>query len=241
MPRSLEESINAAGSYDPRSLEKLLRERTLLPEWAQTLPYGEDVSGEYFPGTNRMVVNYPDNSYRRNSAAHETTHAVQHNLLRSAAQYIAEKQWQKQDVSPQEERYLKAMSTLMNEQYGRIGQYNREEASRNKSSLENILARLFKKPDDMDKNYYEYRTRPGELQAYGVGNMSGESSHRRQTPAHVDPTFATEFDILQEMYKTLPEVVKARAASERAAAIQKYREQERPDYNYKEYPKQSPY
>lgn len=219
--------------FDPSVLYDTLKERNLLPDWAQELP-NDGASGEYYPAVNKLVSNYPDNHLRRNTTAHEMTHAVQGQLLRAMASDIAEKQWEKKPLTPLEERYLKAAQTLFANQFGRVGQFNMRQYEADNMSLDSIINGLYKRTGD--KRYDEYRTRPTEAQAFGVGNMSMDepTPASRAGGAHFDPTMATDFSVLLDLYKRLPTEMKD-ASADKSRAMNDYNRKlpNQPDYKFK--------
>jgi hypothetical protein len=223
-----------ANLFDPSTLYEILNSQKLLPEWAPTLPFS-GASGEFYNNTNRLVSNRPDNNLRRNTLSHEMSHAVQTNLMRAVATDIAEKKWNKQELSPQEEQYLKTANTLYNTQFGRVGQFDRRQYDLDNASLENLLKGMFKSRNQ-DKDYDAYRTQPTEAQAFGVGNMSiPETEDSRARGQHMDPTFATEFSILLDMYKRLPQNIRDSSASRVRDAFDHNRKLANKEPSYRDY------
>lgn len=226
--------------FNPSDLYNAMKERNILPDWAQTLPYSGSL-GEYLVHANKLIANRPDNDTRKSTVSHEMTHAVQYNLLRSMLAHINDRQWENQEVSPQEEQYQKAAQTLFTVQPGRIGQYDRQQADTDMSSQTNMLKRLYPKPENMDEHrYYSYRSKPTEAQAFGVGNMSTPTRDKDASPGnpHYDPTMATEFSILLNMYKQLPKQLQDEALVKRREEIKQSRntdvvKREDEGYNYK--------
>jgi hypothetical protein len=222
--------------FDPSELYQTLKSTNLLPDWAQQLPYS-GATGEYWPTTNRMIANAPDNDIRRNTTAHELTHAVQDQLLKATASDIAERKWNQKDVSPQEDQYLRATSQLYGMQFGRGGQYNGLQAEQDRDSLSHMFRGLYKPPPDADPYYNKYRTRPNEAQAFGVGDMSGHDGGAENLGAHLNPSMATDFSILLNMYKQLPQGVRDSSAAKSQAAITENRlhptSEDEQQYQYK--------
>lgn len=226
-----------ASLFNPSQLYDALNERGLLPQWAQTRPY-TSATGEYYPSTNRMIAQplEPGNDARTNTVAHELSHAVQDNLLKSMQSYIAEKAWNlknDEQLTDQEKQYWRAANQIYNTQAGRVGQYDRRAADANLASKENLMKRLYTPdPDPKMKPYDDYRTSMVEAQGFGVGNMSTPRPHafeiNPQVNPHLDPTMATEFSILLNMYKQLPEALKQQAAMVRNSEIQRGRDKDIP-------------
>lgn len=212
--------------FDPKELYDVLKGQNLLPKWAPTLPYS-GASGEYYPRSNRLVANYPDNPGRKNVMAHEMSHAVQTNLMDEMGLHIADRKWKKEKVSPEEEQFLRAMEQLRAVQFGRVGQYNRQNAEVDRDSLTNLMDKLYKPRYKDDKEYNSYRRHPKEAQSFGIGAMSEGASPNVDYPGqHLDPTMATEFALLLDMYNRLPQPLRDGAAARRKESIQKYRELE---------------
>lgn len=218
--------------FDPSRLHQVLQEQNMLPQWVQNRPYerGSNVLGTYEPDPNRLTAAVPDNPIRQNTLAHEMAHAVQYNTLKSMANAIAEKKWNKQEVTKQEEQYLRAAEQLMRQQFGRIGQYNRGRADEDRGVLENIINKLYNMNGEGGKRYNEYRTMPNELGGYGIGNFSypaGADPNENSNP-HLDASMTQDFDTLLTMYQSLPETIRQLGASRRREEI--------PNAQYGNYP-----
>lgn len=205
--------MDLSNLFNPSQLYSSLANSNMLPAWQQRLPYSEDVMGEYLPSSNVLTANIPNNDLRRNTVAHEMTHAVQNNLISPMASLIAERKWNQEKVSDQEEQFLKTASTLMNQSYGRVGQYNRGQVEADEASLANMFKASNYKGKDTG-----YRGSAKEAQAFGVGNTSGEGRANYSIP-HLDPTMATEFSILMSMYDKLPQNLRDQAGAGRRASI----------------------
>ena len=210
--------------FDPSRLYEALKERGLLPEWTQD----RDVTGDagnmasYKPAYNRLFsANFPSR------LGHEYVHAVQTNLLRSAAREIIDKG---KEATTQEKQFLEAFKKLMSEQVGTVSQRSSSEADKNESALQRTLQELYHKrvgkPSNIeDKRYDEYRTNPKELQAWGIEAFIKDPSHymdqeEAKKLSHLNPSFATEFDILLSMYEQLPKSVKESSAATRKDDIE---------------------
>lgn len=212
MPRS----TGLSGLFDPERLYNALKDADMLPVWQQYSP-GGDTLGQYVRENN--TITSPDignNPIRYETMSHEMAHAVQQNLLKNMAHAIADRKYNKDTISDQENQYLKTASTFFNTHYGPMGLYNRREVEKNKESLSSLIAGLYKGPSE----YKDYRTSPTEAQAWGVGNLStpySDTGTNRQP--HLDSTMATEFDILLSMYQNLPKAVKEKAEEARRREI----------------------
>lgn len=215
-----------ANLFDPSSIYTALAQRGLLPSWA-----GENKGGtpSFFAETNRMFV--PQDEPR--SVAHEMTHGAQHSLLLSTAKQIADKGSKATD---QEKQFLTAVNKLMAETYGMPTGSYRDISDVYNKTVEALFGKKRKDFNEFDR----YRTSPREAQAFGVGNMSRpeENPFEKNRP-HLDPSYATEFDILLSMYNNLPEEIKAQSAERRKADIEFgrkwYKEDEQKDkqrYNF---------
>ena len=129
--------------------------------------------GSYTPEGNKMLFS-SNVGNRENLAAHEYTHA---------ADTAMEKAWVNLDVklkkgykpSDQESQFYNAYLKM----------------SPNLSKLKNTASQM--KPEDA-----AYRFNEKEARAYGVGNMYGQPVN--PTTPHYDPTMATEFGILLDIF-----------------------------------------
>lgn len=210
--------------FDPQVLYDVLKEQNLLPDWSPGIPLTGNV-GEYYPDYNKLVANRPYYPNQKNTLAHEMSHAVQTNLMDSMGGAIAEKQWNKQPVLPEEEQYFRALRQLRAVQPGRIGQYDRREADDSQQSLEQLIKGLYKSPNTDNKEYNSYRTTPKEAQAFGIGGMSkGADPNFDKVGNHFDPTMATEFNILLDLYQRLPRNVRDQAAEQRRKEVEAARQ-----------------
>ena len=216
--------------FDPSRLYEALKQYNLLPKHANYSPSG-GATGLFSPELNRLVA--PDaalvgkDQYPRDATmatlSHEMTHAVQSNLLENTAYEIQKKKQSGQQLTDQEQQYLRAAQQIFGKQYANVGNFNSSQYRADTAAYKNMVKNMYSSPTG-NKDYEAYRTSPDEAQAFGVGNMSYQSDLKRtgQNP-HFDPSMATEFDILFSMYKNLPESLKSSAAVTKKAQIEKNR------------------
>jgi hypothetical protein len=153
--------------------------------------------------------------------AHEMTHAVQNNLLQDTAWRIQKKIEQGEKVSDQERQFLRASEQIFANSFARMGNYD---SAQHRKDLKAYKDQVRSQYTGTDKEYGSYRTSPGEAQAFGVGNMAtSRLSIGNQVNPHLDPSMATEFDILLSMYQKLPESLRASSAAAKQAQIEKER------------------
>lgn len=221
--------------FNPSGLFEMLKQANLLPTWNQQLPYGGSL-GHFAPGINNLVALNPSDpellkqatrfapeiQARKNTAAHEMTHAVDHNLMEPLAQTIADKVWNKQDVTDDELRFLDAYKKVANQQIGVVGMYSRREQERNNKSYEGMIPKQINKEDRYDR----YRVSPGEAIAFGVGNSSVQRVDGHENLTHFDPSKATEVSILMELYNKVPKGTREKAVKDRADSIKKQQDTE---------------
>jgi hypothetical protein len=206
--------------FDPSRLYQALVQRGLLPEWSKGVS-PETGEPAYYSALNRLFAT--DN---RAELSHEMTHAVQHNLIQATAATLAGKK-RTEKLTAQEQQFLDAFNKLTGSGAGLPGLFTSEqqkklEEDRNKAVNALYYNRL--KPDERRPEWDRYRTSPNEIQAWGVGNMSAKNKGFDPTNPklqHLDPTLATEFDILLSMYSQLPESIKTASAAERKQNIEK--------------------
>ena len=212
-----------AGLFDPSSIYLQLAQAGLLPQWAQQRPVtGAD--GSYNPDRNKMVAAAPSNSFNTGTLAHETTHAAQFNLLYPAFNRIADKLKQGTDISQAESQYYEAAKKLLDIQP--FGRYSANEDRTNKASFKRAVDAMYKS-NTGDDSYKSYRTQPHELQAFGVGNMTQGGMHGATKQEligsgyspHLDPSFASEFDIIMSLYGKLPPSLREEASVKRKEDI----------------------
>lgn len=206
--------------FDPSRLYQALAQRGLLPEWSKGMS-PETNEPAYYGALNRLF-----STGNRTELAHEMTHAVQNNLLQATAASLANKK-RNEKLTAQEQQFLDAFNKINGSGIGLPGIFTSEqqkklEEDRNKTVDALYYNRL--NQNEKQPEWDKYRTNPNEIQAWGVGNMSSKNKGFDPTNSklqHLDPTFATEFDILLSMYSQLPESVKAISATERKQDIEK--------------------
>jgi hypothetical protein len=212
-----------ANLFDPSSIYTQLAQAGLLPQWAQQRPLtGAD--GSYNPDRNKMIATAPSSSFNKGTLAHETTHAAQFNLLYPAFNRIADKLKQGTEISPAESQYYEAAKKLLDIQPS--GRYSANEDRANKASFKRAVDAMYKS-NSGDLSYKSYRTQPIELQAFGVGNMTQGGMHAATKQEliggnyspHLDPSFASEFDIIMSLYGKLPASLKETANTKRKEDI----------------------
>lgn len=212
-----------AGLFDPSSIYLQLAQAGLLPQWAKERPLtGAD--GSYNPDRNKMEAASPSTPFNRGTLAHETTHAAQFNLLYPAFNRITDKLKQGKEISPIETQYYEAAKKLLNIQP--FGKFSANEDRTNKESLKKAVDSMYQSKTG-DEGYKTYRTQLHELQAFGVGNMTQGGMHGSEKQKligsgyspHLDPSFASEFDIIMSMYGKLPANVKEDAITKRKEDI----------------------
>ena len=212
-----------AGLFDPSSIYTQLAAAGLLPQWAQQRPLtGTD--GSYNPDRNKMIAASPNNSFEKGTLAHEITHAAQFNLLYPAFNRIADKLKQGSEISPVETQYFEAAKKLLGVQP--FGKYSANEDRANKESFKKAVDSMYRSKSG-DESYKSYRTQPHELQAFGVGNMTQGGMHAATKQKliggnyspHLDPSFASEFDIIMSLYGKLPSAVKEESSKKRKEDI----------------------
>lgn len=209
--------------FDPSRLYEVLRQAGLLPKVANLSPYGEE-DGLFNSLINRITTELPTKTapYNTKTLAHEMTHAVQHNLLRDTAWRIQKKIEQGDPVSDQERQFLRASEQIFANSFARIGNYDADKHRNDLKAYENQVKSQY---TGTSKNYGSYRMSPNEAQAFGVGNMSVPFPVMgNPVNSHLDPSLATEFDILLSMYQKLPENIRAAAAAAKQQQITKERQ-----------------
>jgi len=207
----------ADGLFDPSRLYDALKQYNLLPSYGNFSPPNGNV-GVFRNQTNSLIAPSRDTD----TMAHEMTHAVQFNLLKEAAQVIQKKKQAGQSLTDQEKQYLRASEQLFNEQYGNVYNYDRSKDVQDTASLKKVQS-LYVDPKN-DQRYADYRTKPTEIQAHGVGQMSVKGA--RPTPGanpHLDPTMTQEFDILFSMFNSLPQDLKQSVATSRQENVKENR------------------
>ena len=218
-----------AGLFDPSSIYFQLANAGLLPTWAQQRPTtGAD--GVYNPDTNRLTALPPSSPFNKTTLAHELTHASQYNFLYPAFNSISDKLKKGSDITSEERQYYEAAKKILNEQPSSVGMYSKIENKVNSDSLKKAIDSLYKieNTNKSKEEYKSYRTQPHELQAFGVGNMSQGGMHGATKKEligsnyypHLDPSFATEFDIIMSLYNKLPNSVKETIVNNRKESIE---------------------
>jgi hypothetical protein len=207
-----------ANLFDPSSLYALLAQYGGMPQWAKGRPM-DGGSGAYEVDTNR-ITSGPLEGYRKepntSTLSHEMSHAVQFQLFFETASKIQKKIRDKKKVTDQEKQFLDSAQKMYAETFGTVGQTDKKKKQQNRESLDNAIAAMYSAPRGKMESFDFYRTSPIELQAFGVGRMTKGGTglpmvgDEKTVNPHLDPSFATEFAILQEQFKNLPADVKTR-------------------------------
>jgi hypothetical protein len=218
----------ADGLFNASSVYQLLLENNMVPRIIDASPYGMMGSGLFNPKTNVTVARDPSKALsvagkqsRTETLAHEFTHAAQENLLAPALARINSKITLKEPVSKEERQFLEGMNKLMTEN----------------KSWKDLLQRFYVPTGNAE--FDKYRTEPIELQAWGVGNMTrpydkmSDQKYSKNVNPHLNPSMATEFSILAELYSKLPKDTKDISKQNRAYEIEKGRAKDLRGY-YKE-------
>jgi hypothetical protein len=206
--------------FNPSDVYNMLQQQGMLPRYIDAAPYGQPNSGLFSEMRNIVIAKDPSKSSfpsvketRTDSLAHEMTHATQFNLLYPALATIQRKEAAKEKLTPQEIQFSGAMNKLMVEN----------------PSLKALVDKLYSTTGN--KEYDAYRTELPELQAWGVGYMSRPTNKMTKELAninpHLNPSMATEFSILSNLYSKLPDNVKTLTSKLRQESIQKARKRDR--------------
>jgi hypothetical protein len=228
----------AGGLFDPSTLFDALNQMGMLPHWAKQQPR-RDMIGAYYPEYNNLMVPPPNNPVDRGTLAHEMTHSIQFALLEPAARAIAAKQRENKDkLTQQELAFLDAYKKIMNTSVGTVGQYNAKEAKQREEIQKRMVTQLYKKSPDKFDQYDSYRTSPIELQAFGIGRMTQGArlpKDEENAPLHLDPSMATEFSILLDMFQRLPKDLQTRAIEDQRKSLENNRLNRLPQTSLKNY------
>jgi hypothetical protein len=211
--------------FDPSRLYEALKQANLLPKVTGFTPPG-NAEGLFNASLNRIAAAVPSKTqmlpeFSTNTLAHEMTHSVQNNLLRDMAYRIQKKVEQGQKVSDQEQQFLRASEQIFATSFANVGNYDRSKTTTDIKAYKDQVRSQY---TGTNKDYGSYRTKPDEAQAFGVGNMSVPfGAMGNQVNSHLDPSMATEFDILLSMYQKLPESVRASSAAAKQEQITRER------------------
>jgi hypothetical protein len=207
------------GLFNPSMLYEALAQQGLLPSVSRQYPPSGQL-GSYAPTTNRLMAADQD------IVAHEMVHGVQNNLLINAATKIQNKKWERQEITPQEAKFLEAMQKIYGESFGRVGQQSDKAKQLARSVRERQLKDLYYKDKDPKKgdSYDSYRTSRKELEAWGVESMLNKGTDKEQrTVQHLNPTMAQEFDLLMSLYNQIPETTRQQFSTKRQQDIKENR------------------
>lgn len=198
--------------YDPSDLYFWLKSEQSLPSWQKNLPDAYDAGGTYSRSKHEITAPGFKKGYEAEygTLAHEMTHAAQ-KLFTAAVADLRARQRQGEKLNPKETQFLDAYRTFFVDLPGTIGQFNRsqyDEARQNQQRQVNALAR---NELEGSAEYRSYRSSPRELQAFGVGDTTPNPRGRAPTRGHLNPTMATEFELLRGLYDQLPETVRKAA------------------------------
>lgn len=198
--------------FNASSLYQMLLNNRMVPQLVDANPFGMRDAGLFSKSTNVVVARDPSKAAfpsikqeREDTLAHELTHAAQLNLLAPALEQIRNKVSSKEKISKEEQQFMDAMDKLMSEN----------------KSWKNLVERLYQ--PTLDRTDDKYRTRPDELQAWGVGYMTKPSSRMNQEKSninpHLNPSMASEFSILSDLYSRLPKSIRDIALQSRQQEI----------------------
>jgi len=209
-----------AGLFNPSGIYDMLQQRGMLPRLIDANPYGQKGSGLFSEGMNVIVARDPSKAAfpsiaegRTDTLAHEMTHAAQFNLLKPAFSTIQSKINAKEKLTKEETQFAEAMTKLME----------------NNPSMASMLSKLYTPTGNKEAD--AYRTKPVELQAWGTGYMSRPDSPMNREAGninpHLNPSMASEFSILSDLYSKLPDSVKKTSTSLRQEDIANKRKSDR--------------
>lgn len=210
----------AENLFNPSMIYQALQQRGVLPKYVDMRPaQGEGLFRELMnlvATRNPQGTSFPSiQQERRDNLAHEMTHAAQKNLLEPVYAEIKRKLSSKEKVSDQERQFVEALDKI----YFDSG------------SRKALTDRLYS--PGMDRAEDNYRTKKEELQAFGVGYMSRPDDKMRREQSninpHLNPTMASEFDILMTMLNRLPPSVLDRAAQIRKQEVDAFRKSNKRD------------
>lgn len=210
--------------FDPSRLYEVLKKAGLLPKVANFTPSSGE--GMFSSDTNRLVSKLPKKTdvlpeASTNTLAHEMTHAVQFNLLRNTAHAIQQKSQSGQELTDKERQYLRAAEKIFADQWTNVGNYDRARLEQDTKAYNQQVRSQYQ---NSDPRFQQYRTKPEEAQAWGVGNMSTPMNSRTAgANPHLDPSMTTEFDILLSMYQGLPSSIRESAAAGKQQQINENR------------------
>lgn len=207
--------------FNPSDVYEILRQQGLLPRLLDSSPDGFG-SGLFSKSRNVVVAKQPNTSSfpstrekRTDTLAHELTHAAQFNLLYPALKTIQDKSKAKEKLTTQEVQFSEAMDKLMSEN----------------PSLKAMLGKMYTS-EGIPAND-DYRTSIPELQAWGVGYMSRPTNpmtrEKENINPHLNPSMASEFSILSDLYSKLPDNVKTVSSRLRQEDISKGRKKDKDD------------
>ena len=203
----------AESLFNPSSIYSNLKQQNLLPQQSADYSLG-NASGSYIPDRNLLFAPNATDQENRNTLAHEMSHAAQYNLFLPATKTIAKKK----DKTPEEQQFLDAFRKLLPSLKSGAKVSDRKQAI---DVQDKLTEALFKNKSPRDA-YNSYRTESQELQAFGVGNMSqkGQPTNQLQN-LHLDPTMASEFSLLMNLYENLGAPLKEEATKRRQTLIDK--------------------
>lgn len=211
--------------FNPSVLYEALKEQGLLPQWAQQRPT-DGSYGMFKPTRNKLIAPHLNggrgNASNVNTLAHEMTHVVQTNLLESTAETIQDKRLKGQPITEQEAQFLRAAQQILRAQFGTYKVQDKAQEEADRVSYERRMKALYKHRSG-DPDHDLYRTTPTEALAWGVGGMTAGAAGgqgERRNP-HLNPSMATEFMMLLDMYQRLPKPLRDASASRQREYIEK--------------------
>lgn len=203
-PRSRNELQNlltqAAASPQYGALVDYLTSRRMMPP-IQQKPLGSvaefETSGALggdLPKTGIVNLSY---SADPKSVVHELTHAAQRQM---EAQYFELRQKQRDGtITPQEQQFMRGYEKLIYDRGEMFG--NRPQSTQSVTAQR--IAPLWREAKK------DYRATGSELAAFGMGSTVAPNTGY-PAPAHVDPSYATEFSVLMDLARRVQPVIPGR-------------------------------
>ena len=194
----------AGNKLAPSSRNALLRDAAEYPQYGRLVEYlsarrmmppihqkslgdsGEFKYDTFFGELPRTGVVNVSLSSGPSTVVHELTHAADRQLSWQYNELKNKKR--QQDLSPVELQFMDAYEKLIYNPGAMFGKRPEETRTKTATSL----------APEWAKQKSDYRSTGGELSAFGMGSSVAPNA-RNPAPLHVDPTYASEFEVLLDL------------------------------------------
>lgn len=201
------EEKNNQNLINPDDVFSFFKRNNIEPRSTAFKARGDGVVGRFNRDTYTIDADVSRGNGSVTTLMHEATHAFQ-TVADVASSVIDDKLAAGKKLSGEEKRFTEALQSINGVYEGRVGNADLSRILSAKEALER-KARVMNVPNNGEKDdYFEYRTRRRESQAFGVGHSTQGGISESYLNPHKNATEATEIMVLMDLYDRLPDDIK---------------------------------